>query len=73
MLNNQKPNNMHIQKRINKLNDLTKIQVRVTTIYEILGIYGDRLPKSVQEEMREKAEILQAEIDKSYSKLLNQK
>ena len=73
MLNNQKPNNMHIQKRINKLNDLTKIQVRVTTIYEILGIYGDRLPKSVQEEMREKAEIIQAEIDKSYSKLLNQK
>ena len=44
---------------MNNINDLIKAEIalaRENMIFELLGEFGDRLPKDVQNEMRKKAE-----------------
>ena len=52
-----------------KVLKLDREQTRVTTIYEMIGKFGDRIPKDVQEEMYKEAVDSQKDIDKQMKNL----
>jgi len=60
---------MNINKKIEELSKLNHRQVRVTTFYEILDTYGDKIPKEIQISIREKAETEQKNIDEKLQKI----
>lgn len=53
-----------------KVLKLDRQQVRVNTIYEIIGKFGDRLPKDVQDEMYREATESQKDVDKQMKNLI---
>lgn len=53
-----------------KVLKLDREQMRVTTIYEIIGKFGSRLPQDVINEMRKEAEDSQKEVDKKMENLI---
>ena len=53
-----------------KVLKLDREQTRVATIYEMIGKFGDRIPKDVQEEMYKEATDSQTNIDKQIENLI---
>jgi len=54
---------------VEKVARLDREQTRVTTIYEMIGRFGDRIPKDVRDEMYKEATESQKRIDNKLKKL----
>lgn len=57
-------------KEIETLIDAEVSRNRSSLIYQLLGSFGDRLPKDVQAEMREQAEKEYKQVDKMTNKVV---
>lgn len=55
---------------LQKVSNIQKNHTRMLTLYSIIGKFGDRLSKDVQEELRIEAEDLEKEIEKQKERLL---
>ena len=59
-----------IMKEIENLIDAEVSRNRENLIYQLLGQFGDRLPKDVQTEMREQAKQERKQLDKLTNKVV---
>lgn len=59
-------------KEIETLVDAEISRNRSSLIYQLIGHFGDRLPKDVQTEMREQAEMEMKQFDKMTNKVVKQ-